>query len=398
MIRNLTGQPAQGENFFGREGERKKVWSALETEHLLLLAPRRVGKTSLLYSLRDGAKTQGFIPVYADVSGLTSELAFVERLYSAVVGTPEAGALLGPLQKGRVRHLFKGIRSLKVWEVELVFQDRLPGEWLALGEALFDGLRAQTVPWLVMVDELPLFVLSLLRQDPTGARARAFLEWFRRIRQGTPGEVYPLRWVLAGSIGLDTVTRRLELGDTINDLKLFELGPFSPETADHFLEELGKSYGLALTPEVRAAICSRSGWLIPYYLQLIFSGLREHCGDTGAAPTPALVDQVFEELLSPGHRAYFDFWIQRLPQVLGPPQDGYAVELLTACASDPTGVARPNLEQVLGRLMASPETRDKELNWLIDVLIGDGYLVEQRGRYPFRSNLLREFWLRRFPQ
>jgi hypothetical protein len=38
------------------------------------------------------------------------------------------------------------------------------------------------------------------------------------------------------------------------------------------------------------------------------------------------------------------------------------------------------------------------LNWLIDVLIGDGYLVEAEGRYRFRSSLLREFWHRRFAQ
>ena len=398
MLKNQTGQPVQGDSFFGREGERKKIWEGLETEHKLLLAPRRVGKTSLLYNLHTEAAGRGYVSVYADVSGLTSELAFVERLYKAVAESPAAGSVLQPLNKGRLKHLFKGIRSLKVGDVEVAFQNRPPGEWLSLGDALFDGLRTQTGRWLMLVDELPLFVLALLRQEPNGDRARAFLEWFRRLRQGTPGRDNPLRWVLAGSIGLDTVTRRFDLGDTINDLSLFQLGPYSKETADRFLEALARSYNLTLTPDVLDAIRARAGWLIPYYLQLIFSGLREHCGDTGDHPSSAIVDRVFEELLSPGHRSYFDFWVQRLPQVLGPPQDAYAIELLGACADDPTGAARSTLAQILGRLVASPEARDKELNWLLDVLVGDGYLVEDRGRYLFRSNLLREFWLRRFPR
>ena len=42
------------------------------------------------------------------------------------------------------------------------------------------------------------------------------------------------------------------------------------------------------------------------------------------------------------------------------------------------------------------------LNWLLDVLLSDGYLTQYQvrdvGRYRFRSNLLREFWLRRFVQ
>ena len=239
-------------------------------------------------------------------------------------------------------------------------------------------------------------MLSLIRQDPTANRARVFLEWLRRHRQGGPGEENPVRWILAGSIGLDTVTRRYDLGDTVNDLKLFQLGAFPPKIADRFLLTLGQNYGLKLSPNVRKELCARAGWLIPYHLQLLFSGLRERCGDSGKAPTRAVVAEVFEDLLSPGHRAYFDFWVQRLTIELGPPQDGFAVAILTACSRDPVGVTRATLEQVIGG-RATPEVIDKELDWLLDVLVSDGYLVEQGGRYTFRSNLLQGFWQRRFP-
>lgn len=397
MVRNTTGQPVKGQDFFDRDAERASLWSDLKTDHVLLLAPRRVGKTSLLYRLFDGARPNEYEPVFTDVSGLSSELAFVERLYAAVAQSPASGGLLGPLKRGRVKQYFKGIRSLKVSEVELVFQDRLPNDWMPLGEALFAGLAGQDRRWLFMVDEIPLFVLSLIRQDPTGGRARVFLEWLRRHRQGGPGGANPVRWILAGSIGLDTVTRRYDLGDTINDLKLSKLGAFSAETADEFLQALGATYGLELRPDVRRELCARAGWLIPYHLQLLFSGLRERCGDSGKAPSAAVVSEVFEDLLSPDHRAYFDFWIQRLTIELGPPQDGDAVAILTACARDPSGVTRSTLEQVIGARSAATDAADRDLDWLIDVLINDGYLAEQQARFTFRSALLRGFWLRRYP-
>jgi uncharacterized protein len=40
-------------------------------------------------------------------------------------------------------------------------------------------------------------------------------------------------------------------------------------------------------------------------------------------------------------------------------------------------------------------SRDDMLRYLLDVLQNDGYLVESRGKFCFRSPLLREFWVRR---
>ena len=71
-----------------------------------------------------------------------------------------------------------------------------------------------------MIDELPVFVLKLLAEDETAARAKNFLYWMRGLRTGEVSSDQ-IRWLIAGSIGLDTVTRRLNLADTINDLAPF---------------------------------------------------------------------------------------------------------------------------------------------------------------------------------
>lgn len=114
------------------------------------------------------------------------------------------------------------------------------------------------------------------------------------------------------------------------------------------------------------------------------------------------METVFESLLSPAKRTYFDYWNQRLHEELGVPHSEWLRALLKACALDVTGASRATQEQTLMAYLANSTERDDMLHWLLDVLLSDGYLTQQQvdggSRYRFRSNLLREFWLRRFVQ
>ena len=46
-----VGNPVEGDDFFDREQEQLRAWRKLEGSHLLMLAPRRIGKTSLILRL-----------------------------------------------------------------------------------------------------------------------------------------------------------------------------------------------------------------------------------------------------------------------------------------------------------------------------------------------------------
>jgi uncharacterized protein len=401
-MRNMTGRPVTESDFYNREVELADLWRKMETDHILLLAPRRVGKTSLMYKLLAEAPNRpNTFALYLSVPDIDTEFEFIERLYHAVLESPQARSRLARiwdrLKSGPIGKFFGRIESVGVPEFfEVGWREAKREEWETLGWELINALRELEGRWLIMVDELPVFVLNLIRQDPAGARARTFLYWLRQIRQMPPPEGERLRFLLAGSIGLDTVASRYRMGDAVNDLTIKTLGAFKPEIADSFLEALGNDYGLNLAPEVRRRICERAEWLIPYYLQLFFSGLLEICSDERAVPSVAMVDEVFDVLLSHGRRSYFDYWHQRLTEELGAPQDGWARALLNVCSRDASGVTKQTLSATLSRHVSDPNGRDEMLNWLIDVLIGDGYLIEEEGRYRFRSSLLREFWHRRF--
>ena len=66
-MRNITGQAAVGDDLFGRTYELQRLWEKLEQgEHILMLAPRRVGKTSLMQEL-DRVPRENWDVFYADV-------------------------------------------------------------------------------------------------------------------------------------------------------------------------------------------------------------------------------------------------------------------------------------------------------------------------------------------
>jgi hypothetical protein len=264
-----------------------------------------------------------------------------------------------------------------------------------LSERLISVLRRLPGRWLLIIDELPIFVTNLIHKDESGVRARQFLEWFRKLRQGWDGAEH-FRWILAGSIGLDLIAAQHNLGDTINDLRAFELKPFSPEIADEFLSALAASYGLTFLPEVREHAVRRLEWASPYFLQLLFGTLLEHCKERDVNTIEIEhISIAFQTLLDPAGWQYLDYWRQRLFNQLDKPRAVWAKQLLCVVARWDQGVSRNVLENLEApNLQTGDPTED--LSWLLRMLEADGYLTHIDGVYRFRSPLLRDYWRRSF--
>lgn len=379
-----------GNSFYNRDEETQIAWKLLQNEDVLLLAPRRVGKSMLMRHLAEQSQNrQETCAVYLTVEGARDEAHFVkilaDELKQAAFGRLKrwghgAKEALSRIEKIDVASLF-GIER----------QGNEASQWETAGEELVNCLRGLRGHWVLLVDEFPVFVQKLLREDTTNQRALNFLNWFRGLRQqpntGAAGRV---SWLLAGSIGLDVVASRNLLGTTINDLKIMDLGPFSRDHAEKFLEKLALDEDVRLSASVSGQICDAVGWLIPYHLKILFDEWRMK----GAANTANAVAEAFASLLD--KTPYFDTWHQRLAEELGRPWDGVARALLNSCAADVNGAAREVLRQRMSNSGVAWADEEQEFRWLLEVLRKDGYLVEQSGRFVFRSHLLRAYWHQRF--
>lgn len=103
----------------------------------------------------------------------------------------------------------------------------------------------------------------------------------------------------SGSLGLDMVTGRHRLSDSINDRKITGLGAFSRESATALLQMPAASYQVPLSGEVVEQILNRLEWLLPYYLQLVFAELLDTSDHREGPADVPMIDKLFEGLLQP---------------------------------------------------------------------------------------------------
>lgn len=377
------GNPVIGNDFFDRELEQRQVWRKLESNHLLMLAPRRIGKTSLIYRLCETSQEHGFFSLHCSLAGCDDERDCVKEIFKALhilhTTSQKTSKLLG------------GIKSLKVAGSGIDFANDKADNWRTAGEEIGKALAASEGNWLICVDELPVFIVKLLQQgEPGRQRARTFLYWLRELRQT---HFQRIKWLLAGSIGLDTMTARLRIGDAINDLEPYKLDAFSSDTARRFLAELAASYALPMDTVTTEHLLKRIGWPVPYYLQLMFSHLRDAFLDNQMSLSPAAVDAVFDKLLGQGYRVHFDYWRQRLDDELGQPEAAFANRILDLICASSDGMSVDTLSPALQAQIADPDARDRLLRHLLQILESDGYLVRHdNGRYAYRLEWLRMYW------
>ncbi len=395
-MRNITGSPVEHDDFFDRPRDLARLQRELSNgANILLTAPRRVGKTSLVLRLCELERQAGRSAVFMNVEGCHDELAFAEKL---VDGLNEIG--LHPETLSRVSLAFRKARQafsgMKVGAagVDMEMGSAEDPDHSTLGRALesiFRKIESSEKPVLLAIDEMPELLLALGRQEHGTERVSRLLHWLRALRQTYRKNV---RWIFLGSIGLDSFVDDRNLRKTINDLSSTHLEALTVEEADLFLARLGDGAGLPLDVAQRALIIQRVGWPLPHHLQIVFHALV----DSGCKQADATaVESALTQLLQPSNLSQFDTWRQRLDEQFDQSDATAAKDALRHLCQHANGRSRA---QVLNALMstrsaADPAVIEDQLSRLLLMLQRDGYLLENQGSYAFRSFLLREYWHRR---
>ncbi len=276
-ISNITGSPVSGGDFYDRKWDLDVLIRALLAgNNVLLTAPRRVGKSSLVLAALHWGRGQGWTAIDVDAQDCDTEPSFLEKL---IESCRKAGVKLSTLdelaQKAKALKRFLAGTNLGGGGVTIELPDEGAEDWREAGrvfQRLLDQLSSGTTRVLIGIDELPIFLAQLQKQTQGDDRVDLVLRWLRALRGQTQGRV---AWIICGSVGLDTFVERHGLVGTINDLQLHPLGPFSDEVSVDFLMALGNASAgrLPMTEDLARAILRRVGWPLPYYLQLMFHAL-----------------------------------------------------------------------------------------------------------------------------
>src|SRR5512136_2860811 len=100
--------------FFDREQDCITLWKWFRAEkNVLMLAPRRVGKTMLLHKLCGQAEESGFRAVVVDVQGYGEEKDFFQQLCSSIQEEIGTGQALMAAFTRRLRQVINGDENIK---------------------------------------------------------------------------------------------------------------------------------------------------------------------------------------------------------------------------------------------------------------------------------------------
>lgn len=405
-MQNITGSPVDGENFHGREHElgvlRRLVSPAFND--VLLLSPRRVGKSSLTLETIRLLRDEGWLCIYCDVQNVVDEGHFLDELRRSLDSAKVDKRLSRKTADavGAYREIMRGI-TLQAAGVEVSLDDSgKQVDWQAASdavEALLEGLSKMEPSVLLVVDELPIFLSKLIRQDRSET-AIDVLNWLCKARRATDKG---LAWVFAGSIGLDSQVEHLGVAGSIGDLKIERLGAMSVSETKGLLYKLASNpeRSLEINEEVIERIIEKVGWLIPSYVQLVYHALSELHPDERCSSYPCSedVDRAYGNLMEAHYASKFAPWDGRLDEPFIDPRDAKRARfILGRICRKPQGVPRDQLYQEC--LAKEPNTEEDELKRSLSrvflLLERDGYLADANGStVAFRSPLLRDYWNRR---
>lgn len=369
---------------FGRATETAELWGHFKTgRNLLMLAPRRIGKTVQINHLRDTATEHGFRAIVLEVAGFREEKDFFRQCCAAIQEELSTGANVMAAFSQRLSRLLHGHESGD-WRQALLQTD-----WREFASHLLAHLdeHKSEPPWLILVDELPVFILAL--RERGGVQAISdFLYWLRNMRQ----KYRRVRWLYTGSIALDSVARRDSVEGALNDLDVFPFAPFASDTARAFLADIARRRGCALHEDAAEMILRRLGWLSPYYLEKVAEDACILAGAGGALDLPR-AQAALDRMLDLEKRTYWSTWREHLDRNFPEPERGRLYTVLEIVAKSDAGVSRDAFLPALNQ--GGEPVGEAVLRHLLDTLLADGYLVvDDEHRYAFRMNLLREWWLR----
>jgi AAA+ ATPase superfamily predicted ATPase len=401
-LKLTIGNWVSGESFFGRDGELDLFIEKLrEGTNLLLIAQRRIGKTSLM---REAARR-----MQGNCICLQVDLQKSHSPEDAIVELSLATREYRPLWK-KTQDVFTNILKTTVRQVESLQIDELTvtlrsgltgGDWQSKGDRLFAILAASEKPVVIFFDEVPILVNRLLKGNDyqitpeRRGQVDAFMSWLR----DNSTRHKKVCSVVTGSIGLEPILRQAGLSGTLNAFEPFDLGPWNFATAQRCIEALAHEKNMSMDAGVVEKMLEQIGYYIPYHVQLFFKYIYDTYRLEGLQKVSEnLVSRVYEtKMLGVRGHAELSHLEERLKMVFGPELYPVALELLTETAT--TGHLEIEAADAVCRqyefeheTQSPVEVRRNILN----VLEHDGYLQREGDAYSFVSKLLKDWWKRRF--
>ena len=393
-VQSRVGIPVVGGDFHGRESEIKNLSNlVLDRNHILLSGQRRMGKTSIARELGRRMEEKGWTAVFADVENASSPEDAISELAR---GTSSVRPIVSRFIKGMKQGFQRNVSELGAGDVRIKIRAELdPGNWRQVGLDLLIACSSHERPVLLVIDELPIFLSRLVRNDGDAQKVDEFLSWMRHAFQ-TIRKDSPVAF-LTGSIGLLPLVERLGLPDRVNYFAPFHLGPWNRDTSIQCFNRLAAQYGIGAEDDVPGAVHASLGLGVPHYVQRMFAEIRRiSASREGAVVTKTDVEEAYNSwLLGPWGHGDLIHYLTRLDAALN--KDALSVAMAILAETATQGVFTVNARRALERFQFERfgDSSDR-VKQALGVLEHDGYLIRHSDGHRFEFKLLRDWMKSRF--
>lgn len=300
-MRIVAGAIPTGRDFYeGRRALVDHLKDCLQGSDVLMLGPRRTGKTSVIkeYLATEEAASEEFRYVFIDLESTKNLYEFYLRIIKEILSASNKWA-------GLVRFSVDGMKTLsnklgEIFDNGIEIKDYLggvsgtalrikfpkfePEKVEALSKELQRLLANIDRQLVIVLDEFPemIWKLGLDSEDPKEQQleqrkqqTELLLAGLRTVRQ--EGAAKNHRVIVAGSVNLDNTLIHLQLGNLLNDIKRITVPYLTTDQSVELMSLLGSGQGFTYSSEnlMRDFVRRQFGRCTPFYIQIYAEALLQ---------------------------------------------------------------------------------------------------------------------------
>ena len=378
----LVGPVARGDNFWDRPFILEDLWSNIESgTHTLLVAPRRVGKTSLMFKLLDEPK-EDYVVLYLISESAQNAHTFWEMLFEALTEDEFISTL-----KVKAKKIYDKLKTIRINEAGVKGIKFGESDSVNYSKAFKDILKSfdSEKKLVIMMDEFSQTIENIINHENIQS-AEKLLSEHRSLRQD-PSIMGKVTFIYAGSIGLEGVVSGINALYSINDLDGVKVIPLEEKEAKAFITHLCKESNIIIGDKEINYILEKIEWHMPFYIQLIVKEIQR-LYRVNPVVTVKVIDTAIDNALA--NRQHFEHWEKRL-HVLSKDENSFAKNVLNIISE------QKELESKEILNMGNKYNLDEQIvKKVLRSLVYDGYINNEINPkiYRFNSPILRIWWYR----
>jgi uncharacterized protein len=376
----IIGSTATGDFFFPRPQIESNIWEEISKgNHVLLAAPRRVGKTSVMVSMLKNCPSNTQC-VFKNIQGVQSEEQFYKQFFESII------ECLNKFQKG-MGWLKNWVKHLNIEEITLEgvkFGDKKNINYVEEINNILPKLSQNEAKIIILLDELPEVLNNLYKKGQVEA-AKSILDNLRMWRQNIQlrGKFH---LVLAGSVGIHHIVKTIE-GRTadINDFNIVDFDALTDDEAVDYIEWATKDATIKYEGELKSYFLSKINYFIPYFMNLMLDEVNKQARKIRNPTITRLdIDAAFDKVVK--NSDHFNDWKSRIFDYYPAIEADFLNEVLIFIAH------RNKIDKRQVYNLAIKHNLKNKYMALVQGLENDGYITEQGDVHIYISPFLKAFW------